>query len=67
MRPTILRQGVHACYLSLIALTLGATLACTPANQQTPNGSTIPSRDIDTMLPTKPEGKPVVYQVFTRH
>ena len=66
MRPTILRQGVHACYLSLIALTLGATLACTPANQQTPNGSTIPSRDIDTMLPTKPEGKPVVYQVFTR-
>lgn len=66
MRPFNLKQGKYASFMSLLAFTLGATLACTPAKQEPANNNTKQSADITAMLPPQPQGKPVVYQVFTR-
>lgn len=66
MRPTNLKHYFYARYFSLIALTLGTTLACTPVNQEPVNSAATSSVELSTMLPPEPQGKPIVYQVFTR-
>ncbi|MGO4892600.1 alpha-amylase family glycosyl hydrolase [Flavobacterium sp. W21_SRS_FM6] len=63
MLPSNLKR--HARYFSFIALTLGVTLACTPVNQDSSPEENKAS-DLARFLPAEPQGKPVVYQVFTR-
>jgi glycosidase len=66
MRVKYVKGWTHKRFFYLIVLLLGASLACTPAKQETTEINIEPIADITTMLPTEPQGKPVVYQVFTR-
>jgi glycosidase len=58
---------VQAKWFGLISLTVFMTLACQPTNVDKTTKQTMPEAStIQSMLPAEPQGKAVVYQVFTR-
>ena len=59
----------QAKWLGLIVLTVSMTLACQPANQDNfvnQNNTMSERANTQSLLPVEPQGKAVVYQVFTR-
>jgi glycosidase len=65
MSVTRSRKTLSPSWFALTACVIGGLLACQPANQDT-SSTMADAVDPATLLPAEPQGKAVVYQVFTR-